>query len=72
MKASEVMRILGISRSTLCKYIKDKKILFSVNKFNNRYSYDPCSVYKLASNDPRINVIYSRVSTYKQKLQLIS
>ena len=31
---------------------------------------DPNSVYKLRNNSPRINVIYSRVSTYKQKNQL--
>ena len=35
-----------------------------------RYTYDPNSVYKLRNNSPRINVIYSRVSTYKQKNQL--
>ena len=70
MKASEVMRILNISRSTLCQYVKQKKILCTVNKSNGRFSYIPSSVYKLASNDPRINVIYTRVSTYKQKSHL--
>jgi predicted site-specific integrase-resolvase len=57
MKASEVMRILGISRSTLCQYVKQKKILYTVNKSNNRYSYIPSSVYKLATNDSNIQFI---------------
>ena len=70
MKASEVMRILNISRSTLCQYVKQKKILHNINKFNGRYSYIPSSVYKLISDDPRSNIIYTRVSTYKQKSQL--
>ena len=70
MKAHEVMRILKIARPTLSKYVKEKKINVSIIKHNNRYLYDPQSVFKLVSNDTRINVIYSRVSTYKQKSQL--
>ncbi len=70
MKAHEVMRILKIARPTLSKYVKEKKINVSVIKHNNRYMYDPRSVFKLASNDTRTNVIYARVSTYKQKNQL--
>jgi len=72
MKANEVMKILKIARPTLSKYVKEKKINVSIIKHNNRYLYDPQSVFKLASNDTRTNVIYSRVSTYKQKNQLIN
>lgn len=70
MKAHDVMRILKIARPTLSKYVKEKKINVSIIKHNNRYLYDPQSVFKLASNDIRNNVIYARVSTYKQKSQL--
>ena len=55
MKAHEVMRILKIARPTLSKYVKEKKINVSVIKHNNRYMYDPRSVFKLASNDTRTN-----------------
>lgn len=70
MKAIKVMNILNISRSTLSKYVKEKKIHIRINKHNGRYVYDPKSVYELASNYSKNNVIYARVSTYKQKSQL--
>ena len=70
MKASDVMNILNISRSTLSKYVKEGKISVSICNHNKRYSYDPNSVFKLASNNNKTNAIYGRVSTYKQKSQL--
>jgi predicted site-specific integrase-resolvase len=37
---------------------------------NGYYDYDETSVFKIIKKDSRINVIYSRVSTYKQKTDL--
>ena len=71
MKAKEVLNLLNISRVTLHKYVKLGKI--KVKKLNNGYyDYDINSVYSLLSVDIRINVIYARVSTYKQKNDLNS
>jgi predicted site-specific integrase-resolvase len=69
MKAYEVMKLLQISRGTLYNYTKDGKI--KVNKLDNGYyDYDEDSVFKIIKKDPRINVIYARVSIYKQKKDL--
>lgn len=69
MKAKEVMKLLDISRSTLHNYTKDGRI--TVTKLDNGYyDYDEESVFKIMKKDSRINVIYSRVSTYKQKTDL--
>ena len=66
MKAKEVMKLLNISRATLFNYTKDGKI--KVTKLDNGYyEYDEASVFKIIKKDSRTNVIYSRVSTYKQK-----
>lgn len=37
---------------------------------NGYYDYNEESVFKIIKKDARINVIYSRVSTYKQKTDL--
>ncbi len=69
MKAKEVLKLLDISRATLYNYTKDGKI--KVTQLDNGYyDYDEDSVYKLIKKDPRVNVIYARVSTYKQKTDL--
>ena len=69
MKAKDVLRILGISRVTLMTYLKKKYI--TANKLpNGFYDYDDKSVYDFKNNYKRTNVIYSRVSTYKQKKDL--
>ena len=69
MKSKEVLNILGISRITLYRYVKNGKI--KVTKLQNGYyDYDKISVYKLLKKDIRFNVIYARVSTYKQKTDL--
>ena len=66
MKAKEVMNILGISRITLYTYVK--KGYIQVTKLpGGQYNYDSQSVFKLVKNSKRVNVIYARVSTYKQK-----
>jgi len=66
MKAKDVMKILQITRQTLCRYVKTGKI--RVTKLHNgRYDYNPDDVWKLANKGgERLNVIYARVSTRKQ------
>ena len=69
MKAKDVMNLLNISRSTLYLYHRDGKI--NGKKFDNGYyDYDKQSILKLMKSDTRSDVIYSRVSTYKQKKDL--
>ena len=69
MKAKEVMKLLKISRGTLHNYVKDGKLI--ITKLNNGYyDYDESSVFKIMKKDNRINVIYGRVSTNKQKNDL--
>ena len=69
MKAKEVMKILNICRTTLYKYTKDGT-LKSIQLDNGYFDYDEKSVYSLLKKDDRHNVIYARVSTYKQKIDL--
>lgn len=69
MKANEVMKILNICRSTLYNYTKNN-IIKGTKLDNGYYDYDEKSVYDFLKKDNRINVIYSRVSTYKQKKDL--
>ena len=69
MKAKEVMKLLDISRATLFNYTRDGKIKV-VKLDNGYYDYDEESVFKIIKKDSRINVIYSRVSTNKQKNDL--
>lgn len=69
MKASEVLKLLDISRVTLWSYVKNGKIKVTM-KHNGYYDYDEESVYKLANITGRKNIIYGRVSTYKQKKDL--
>lgn len=70
MKAGKVIETLNISRSTLYNYVVTNKI--RVTKLENgRNDYSDEDVYRLANkNQDRISVIYSRVSTAKQKNDL--
>ena len=69
MKSKDVLKLLGVTRVTLTSYVKSGKI--KVTKLGNGfYDYDDTSVFAFLKSDPRINVIYSRVSTYKQKNDL--
>ena len=62
--------MLGISRVTLCRYVKLGKIRV-VELPNGYYSYNKEDVYKLKGLDvKRKKVIYARVSTSKQKKDL--
>ena len=49
MKAAEVMKLLGITRPTLCKYVKEGKIKTDAC-VNGQYRYNKESVYALIKN----------------------
>lgn len=66
MKAKEVLKILNVSRVTLVSYVK--KGYIKVTKLpNGYYDYDEESVRNFSNENIRYNVIYTRVSTHKQK-----
>jgi putative resolvase len=70
MKANEVLKILKICRQTLSNYVKSGKIKVSKLR-NGYYDYDDESVYSFLNITlERKNIIYARVSTYKQKVDL--
>jgi len=69
MKAREVMKLLNICRTTLYHYTKDN-IIKHTKLSNGYYDYDEHSVLQFIKKDNRSNVIYARVSTYKQKNDL--
>ena len=70
MTAKEVLRILGITRQTLTKYVKTEVIRVEVLP-NGRYDYNEEDVYKFLNKDvKRKTYIYARVSTSKQKKDL--
>ena len=71
MKVKEVMSLLRISRPTLCKYVKSG-IIKTTKLGNNHYDYDEKSVYAFLNKDvKRKTMVYCRVSTSKQKKDLI-
>lgn len=70
MKSNEVLRILGVTRPTLTKYVKEGTIKTTLLP-NGRYEYDEESVYKFLNKDvKRKTYIYARVSTCNQKKDL--
>jgi predicted site-specific integrase-resolvase len=71
MKSKEVLKLMKITRPTLCAYIKSGKIK-GIKQSNGYYDYDEKSIYAFMKipMDARINVIYARVSTQKQKKDL--
>ncbi len=75
MKAKEVKNILGITQNTINNYVKKGILRYTeVNPFH--YIYNDDDVNRLAGrikdNPYRYNVTYSRVSSSKQKNDLIS
>lgn len=74
MKANKVLKILGISRSTLYRYKKDGIIKIKTKFNNNFYEYDDDSIYSLIGDQTKKHhkqvVSYARVSTQNQKKQL--
>ena len=72
MKANEALSILRVTRPTLARYVKEGKIKATVLP-TGRYDYDEESIYKfLNKNVQRKTVLYCRVSTSKQKKDLIN
>ena len=76
MKAKEVLKLLKVSRQTLCSYVKLGYIK-TIKLKNGYYDYDDQTVYEFINktipeviNDNKINIIYARVSTYKQSNDL--
>ena len=63
------MKLLNICRTTLYHYTKDN-IIKHTKLSNGYYDYDEHSVLQFIKKDNRSNVIYARVSTYKQKNDL--
>ena len=58
MKAEKVLRILNITRATLCKYVKSGRI-YVKSLQNGLYSYDDESVYQMKNNNkPRKTIMY--------------
>lgn len=70
MKAGEVLNLLQISRLTLKRY-REKGYLKATKLPNGRFDYDVDDVYRMKNGkEERENVVYARVSTYKQKNDL--
>jgi putative resolvase len=66
MRAKEVMTKYNICRETLCRWVKEGKINYTV-KPSGRYEYSDIVTYE---NKTRKNVIYARCSTSGQKENL--
>lgn len=70
MKAKEALQILGVSRETLSRYVKQGRVKVTVRE-NGQYNYDRDSIYRMVNKDiERKTYIYARVSTNKQKKDL--
>lgn len=69
MKSKEVLKLLKVSRVTLSTYVRNGllKVTLLPNGF---YDYHADSVYSFLGKNIRYNIIYARVSTYKQKSDL--
>lgn len=73
MKAKNVLKILGITRATLTKYVQNE-IIKAYKMPNGLYEYDDESVYafiglKKKKHNSKV-ISYARVSTQNQKEQL--
>jgi len=70
MKSKDVLKIMGITRSHLCRLVKQGKIGVTKQP-NGYYIYDAEDVYKYVGKKRcNLNIIYARVSTSKQKNDL--
>lgn len=73
MKSCEVLEKLGVTRVTLCDYVK-RGVIKATKKKNGQYDYDEASVYEFLGmkfeKKNKVNISYSRVSTQAQKEQL--
>ena len=70
MKGKDVLKLLKVTRATLCRYVKEGKIrAIKINR--NKLDYNEHDVFKLAGIENRAKgVIYARVSTEEQKSNL--
>lgn len=70
MKSKEVLKLLNVTRATLCKYVKNETIKVD-NTINGHYIYNDDSVYSFIgikkNKKKKINVIYSRTSNPPKK-----
>lgn len=66
MKAKDIMLKYGISRETLCNWVKNNKIKYSILP-SGRYDYEE-KIYN--SKIPKKTIIYARCSTSGQKENL--
>ncbi|OAD23645.1 transposase OrfA [Candidatus Thiomargarita nelsonii] len=70
MKAKDVLKIMGITRSHLSRLVKQGKIGVTKQP-NGYYVYNAEDVYNYVGRKRRnLNVIYARVSSNKQKADL--
>jgi len=70
MKAKDVLKITGITRTHLSRLVKQGKIGITKQP-NGYYIYNASDVYNYVGKKRRnLNVIYARVSTSKQKADL--
>ena len=67
MKVKDVLKLLKVTRPTLCRYVKEGKIrAIKINR--TKLDYNEEDVFKLAGIENRAKgVIYARVSTDEQK-----
>lgn len=70
MNVKLALQLLGVHRRTLSRYVKEGKIR-AIRLPNRTLNYNEDDVYSMAGKSKvRMNVIYARVSTYKQKKDL--
>jgi predicted site-specific integrase-resolvase len=71
MKIHKVIKILGISKPTAYKLIKEGKLKATKSELNNYWDFDEEEVFRLSNKQERRMVcVYARVSTPKQKRDL--
>ena len=70
MKEKDVLKLLKVTRPTICRYVREGKIrAIKINR--TKLDYNEEDVFKLAGIENRAKgVIYARVSTNKQKSSL--
>ena len=70
MKGKDILKLLKVTRPTLCRYVREGKIrAIKINR--TKLDYNEEDVFKLAGIENRAKgVIYARVSTNKQKSSL--
>jgi predicted site-specific integrase-resolvase len=71
MKIQKVIKVLGISKPTAYKLIKEGKLKASKSLVSNYWNFDDEDVFRLANKlEKRKVCVYARVSTLKQKQDL--